>query len=68
MRIVRFAYQGKSLYGILRDDLIWPLKQPPFDGLNESGDAIGLTETRLLAPCQPSKIVALGLNYRDHAA
>ncbi|MDD3582363.1 MAG: fumarylacetoacetate hydrolase family protein [Desulfobacca sp.] len=47
---------------------MWPLKQPPFDGLNESGDAIGLTETRLLAPCQPSKIVAVGLNYRDHAA
>jgi 2-keto-4-pentenoate hydratase/2-oxohepta-3-ene-1,7-dioic acid hydratase in catechol pathway len=23
--------------------------------------------TRMLPPCQPSKIVALGLNYRDHA-
>ena len=25
------------------------------------------SEVRLLAPCEPSKIVAVGLNYRDHA-
>ncbi|OHE22440.1 MAG: hypothetical protein A3K40_05370, partial [Syntrophobacterales bacterium RIFOXYC2_FULL_60_23] len=27
-----------------------------------------LPEVTLLAPCEPTKIVALGLNYRDHAA
>jgi 2-keto-4-pentenoate hydratase/2-oxohepta-3-ene-1,7-dioic acid hydratase in catechol pathway len=27
-----------------------------------------IEEVRLLSPCLPSKIVALGLNYRDHAA
>jgi 2-keto-4-pentenoate hydratase/2-oxohepta-3-ene-1,7-dioic acid hydratase in catechol pathway len=27
-----------------------------------------LDKVRLLAPCQPSKVVAVGLNYRDHAA
>ena len=68
MRIVRFAYQGKTSYGILKDDYIRPLKQPPFDELIETGDAIPRAEARLLAPCQPSKIIALGLNYRDHAA
>ncbi|MFP3867860.1 MAG: fumarylacetoacetate hydrolase family protein [Desulfobacteraceae bacterium] len=68
MRIVRFADQGKTRYGILREDYIWPLQKPPFDGLSESGETIPLAAVRLLAPCKPSKIVALGLNYRDHAA
>ena len=26
-----------------------------------------LSRVKLLAPCNPSKIVAVGLNYRDHA-
>jgi len=31
------------------------------------GSTYKLGEVRLLAPCAPSKIVALGLNYRSHA-
>jgi 2-keto-4-pentenoate hydratase/2-oxohepta-3-ene-1,7-dioic acid hydratase in catechol pathway len=36
-------------------------------GPNAASGPIGLSEARLLAPCEPSKIVAVGLNYRDHA-
>ena len=32
-----------------------------------TGEEIPLSEVKLLAPSVPSKIVALGLNYRDHA-
>lgn len=38
-----------------------------FDGY-ELGDRVPSTGHRLLAPVQPSKIVAVGLNYKDHAA
>jgi 2-keto-4-pentenoate hydratase/2-oxohepta-3-ene-1,7-dioic acid hydratase in catechol pathway len=31
------------------------------------GEAVPLGDVRLLAPVLPSKIVAVGLNYRDHA-
>jgi len=31
------------------------------------GNSYGLEEVRLLAPCYPTKIVCLGLNYRSHA-
>jgi 2-keto-4-pentenoate hydratase/2-oxohepta-3-ene-1,7-dioic acid hydratase in catechol pathway len=40
----------------------------PFTGLIEEGEEIDLASARLLAPAHPSKIVAVGLNYRDHAA
>jgi len=39
------------------------------DGLKKTvGEIASLPAVKLLAPCEPTKIVALGLNYRDHAA
>ncbi len=68
MRIVRFELQGRSGYGILEGEKISVLWGTPYDGLdNTTGEVVSLPEVTLLAPCEPSKIVALGLNYRDHA-
>jgi len=69
MRIVRFELMGRSGYGILEGEKISVLWGTPYDGLgNTTGEGMSLPEVRLLAPCEPTKIVALGLNYRDHAA
>jgi 2-keto-4-pentenoate hydratase/2-oxohepta-3-ene-1,7-dioic acid hydratase in catechol pathway len=70
MRIVRFDMQGRSGYGILEGEQISVLWGAPYDGglANTTGEVVSLPEVTLLAPCEPSKIVALGLNYRDHAA
>ncbi len=69
MRIVRFELQGRSGYGILEGEKISVLWGTPYDGLaNTTGEVMSLPEVTLLAPCEPTKIVALGLNYRDHAA
>jgi 2-keto-4-pentenoate hydratase/2-oxohepta-3-ene-1,7-dioic acid hydratase in catechol pathway len=69
MRIVRFEFQGRTGYGILEGEKISVLWGTPYDGLrNVSGEGMSLPEVTLLAPCEPTKIVALGLNYRDHAA
>ena len=69
MRIVRFEIKGRTGYGILEGEKISVLWGTPYDGLeNTTGEVMSLPEVTLLAPCLPSKIVALGLNYRDHAA
>lgn len=74
MRIVRFAAQRKIQYGILEGDIVKVIRGSPFAGFKGSsipfkfeGSAYSLDEVKLLAPCSPSKIVALGLNYRRHA-
>lgn len=68
MRIVRFEMMGRTGYGILEGEKISVLWGTPYDGLeNTTGEIMSLPEVKLLAPCEPSKIVALGLNYRDHA-
>jgi len=68
MRLVRFALKGRMGYGILKGKQVFPLNDSPFRGLTETGEVLALGEITLLAPCEPSKIIALGLNYRDHAA
>jgi 2-keto-4-pentenoate hydratase/2-oxohepta-3-ene-1,7-dioic acid hydratase in catechol pathway len=62
--------QGRTGYGILEGEKIEVLWGKPYDGglANTTGEFVSLPEVTLLAPCEPSKIVAIGLNYRDHAA
>jgi len=68
MRIVRFLVNDEARYGILdAQDKIQPLKAPPFEGVDPGEGRFLLSEVELLAPCEPSKVVGIGLNYRDHA-
>jgi 2-keto-4-pentenoate hydratase/2-oxohepta-3-ene-1,7-dioic acid hydratase in catechol pathway len=60
---------GRTGYGFLEGEKISVLWGTPYDGLeNTTGEMVSFPEVKLLAPCEPTKIVALGLNYRDHAA
>ncbi|MHB9073408.1 MAG: fumarylacetoacetate hydrolase family protein [Desulfobaccales bacterium] len=69
MRIVRFELTGRTGYGILEGEKIDVLWSTPYDGglKNTVGEIMSLPAVKLLAPCEPTKIAALGLNYRDHA-
>jgi 2-keto-4-pentenoate hydratase/2-oxohepta-3-ene-1,7-dioic acid hydratase in catechol pathway len=67
MKIVRFTADGKTRYGILKDQSIQAIAGSPFRSVKPAEDSFRLNKVRLLAPCLPSKIVAMGLNYRKHA-
>ncbi len=74
MRIVRVNARGKVKYGILADNVVQGIRGSPFARFRRfgglfplDGSTYRLDEVRLLAPCLPSKIVCLGLNYRSHA-
>lgn len=66
MKILRFAAEGRTSYGILDGETVRALAGSPFRRLAETGRKFLAGEIRLLAPCRPSKIVALGVNYRSH--
>jgi 2-keto-4-pentenoate hydratase/2-oxohepta-3-ene-1,7-dioic acid hydratase in catechol pathway len=66
MKIVRFAYDGKIEYGILGEDIVRPIEDSPYEGIREIDHYHLLSDVTLLPPCVPSKIVALGVNYRSH--
>lgn len=68
MHIARYIHRGREAYGIVEGEELKELARPPFEGLEASGTIHPLAEVTLLPPCRPQKIVAVGLNYRDHAA
>ena len=67
MKIVRFAIDKKMKYGILDGESIQGIEDKPYRHIKPADRYYQLSEVKLLPPCLPSKIVALGLNYRAHA-
>jgi 2-keto-4-pentenoate hydratase/2-oxohepta-3-ene-1,7-dioic acid hydratase in catechol pathway len=68
MKIVRYTVDKKTEYGIMEGETVRGLAGTPYHHLKANGQSHRLSDLRLLSPCQPSKIVALGVNYRSHAA
>ena len=67
MRYVRYAYGDLRAWGLLiNDELIQPLTAAPYQKHVALGQPLPVSGVRLLAPCEPGKIVAVGKNYQDH--
>ena len=62
----RIDYRGTPRH-VIEEQGRWRLLEGDLFGRHEPGDEIAREGHHLLAPVQPSKIVAIGLNYRDHA-
>ncbi|MBD2149840.1 fumarylacetoacetate hydrolase family protein [Pseudanabaena sp. FACHB-1277] len=63
------ASQGKVYYGLLElNQSVKILDTAPWLGGEPNGELLAPDTYQLLAPCEPSKIVAVGKNYSAHAA
>lgn len=61
--------QGQTYYGILNlNRQVKVLEAPPWLGGEETDILLDIDKYSLLAPCVPSKIIAVGKNYANHAA
>ena len=67
MKIARFLYKGKEGFGIVKGGQIQVAEGDMFAEFRPTRSVYPLEEVKLLPPTRPSKIVALGLNYKDHA-
>lgn len=67
MKIVRYQNGSSIKYGVIEKETIREMEGDPFSHFHLTSRAKQIGEAKLLSPCLPSKIVALGLNYRDHA-
>jgi len=67
--LYRIADQGRIIHAVLLGGDLFEIEGDIFDGYRPGAPIPGgLASVRVLAPVVPSKIVAVGLNYRDHAA
>jgi len=72
LKLCRFLASEKVHYGIIEGESVFEISDDPFSGsfagsVKKSGQR-ALTDVKLLAPAAPSKIIAIGLNYKAHAA
>lgn len=67
MKLVRFLSAGATGFGLYEDGVVQPIAWEPYDEVNRGCEAVAPGEYELLVPVQPTKIVAVGLNYSDHA-
>ncbi len=73
MKLARYIDGEKEHYGVIEGDRVFEVLSghPIFLGLESITKATKGTElskVKLLSPVEPSKIVAIGLNYKAHAA
>jgi 2-keto-4-pentenoate hydratase/2-oxohepta-3-ene-1,7-dioic acid hydratase in catechol pathway len=63
---IRYRSDSAVSYGILDGATVREIHGDLFDGAAETGVTHKLSDVKLLYPCQPGKIMAVGLNYRSH--
>ena len=67
MRLVRFRHGTRIATGAIDGEFVRPLQGTFFDNPVPTGEEVPVGDVRLLAPVIPSKVVAVGRNYVDHA-
>ncbi len=67
MKYVRIEGQDGARWGVVKDDMVLTLRCAPYESIEYDGGSAPLSDCRLLAPCEPTKIVCVGKNYAEHA-
>ncbi|MGW4422092.1 fumarylacetoacetate hydrolase family protein [Streptosporangium sp. NPDC004631] len=71
MRIARFSTGEGVGFGVVEggpgEEFISAISGHPFGPIQFTGERHSLSQVKLVAPMLPSKVVAIGKNYADHA-
>jgi 2-keto-4-pentenoate hydratase/2-oxohepta-3-ene-1,7-dioic acid hydratase in catechol pathway len=65
-RYVRYRKGSAAAYGIVEGEMARELRGEPWDGYTETTVMHQLAGLELLNPCDPSKVLAVGRNYKSH--
>jgi 2-keto-4-pentenoate hydratase/2-oxohepta-3-ene-1,7-dioic acid hydratase in catechol pathway len=68
VKIYRYRYKNRKNYGVLKEELLYPIVGSIFRKFELERKGVPISDVFLLPPVNPSKIVAIGRNYKDHAA
>lgn len=66
-RWLRFEADGLRTYGQLIGKTVHELDGAPFADPRRTGRTFRLSEVKLLPPAEPTKVLAVALNFRSHA-
>jgi 2-keto-4-pentenoate hydratase/2-oxohepta-3-ene-1,7-dioic acid hydratase in catechol pathway len=66
MKFARYQAGESVEYGIVEGETVTRITAAPWGDYETTTDVRPVSSVRLLAPAEPSKMVAIGLNYRSH--
>ena len=66
MRYIRYSVGDQVSYGTLEGQTIHQLAGGLFDPPRPTGTTHALADVEILPPVEPSKVIAVGLNYKSH--
>ncbi len=67
MKIYRFRQDRQVLYGVLKEADLYPVEGSIFADFQPGTRAVPIGSVTLLPPVEPTKIVGVGRNYREHS-
>jgi len=68
VRIARYSHDGEVKFGIVEGSELADIAGHPFGPISFTGERRHVDSVRLLPPVLPSKVVAIGKNYAEHAS
>jgi 2-keto-4-pentenoate hydratase/2-oxohepta-3-ene-1,7-dioic acid hydratase in catechol pathway len=71
VKLCRFKSGDREIFGVIEGDSVFEMEGGLFEAASggaKKGKEYKLDSVKFLAPVLPSKIVAIGLNYKAHAA
>jgi len=67
LKILRFSNKNSVKYGVLEEDsIVREISGSIYEHFELTDNIYNLGEVILLAPCVPSKVICVGLNYQAH--
>jgi len=68
MKLLQYKLDNTTDYGVLENNKVYKIEGNIFSNFQIRYDScLELDKIKILAPVYPSKVVAIGLNYKDHA-
>ena len=65
-RFVRYQSEDGVSYGLVDGDEVWEIEGDLFGSYTVTPNSFDIGDLEILAPTDPSKVIAVGLNYRSH--
>jgi 2-keto-4-pentenoate hydratase/2-oxohepta-3-ene-1,7-dioic acid hydratase in catechol pathway len=65
-KYIRYRTASATAYGILDGETVREIRGSLFGEHGTTGTTLALSEVKLLHPCEPTKILCVGLNYKSH--
>jgi 2-keto-4-pentenoate hydratase/2-oxohepta-3-ene-1,7-dioic acid hydratase in catechol pathway len=65
-KYIRYRYNSTIAYGVLQGETVHEIQGDLFGDYENTGTQHHLRDIKLLYPCEPPKVLAVGLNYKSH--